>query len=63
LLNLLRKAVLVIDNTPSHPDEDEVSSGDITPSFLPPKITSLCQPMDRGELEVLKKKILSQAFN
>uniref|UniRef100_K7G5U3 DDE-1 domain-containing protein n=1 Tax=Pelodiscus sinensis TaxID=13735 RepID=K7G5U3_PELSI len=53
-LNLPRKAILVIDNAPAHPHEDELISGDIRVIFLPP--TSLCQPMDQGVLEVLKKK-------
>lgn len=55
-LSLSRKANLIIENVPSHPDEDELSSGDITVLFLRPNITSLCQPMDQGVLEALKKK-------
>uniref|UniRef100_K7GBZ6 HTH CENPB-type domain-containing protein n=1 Tax=Pelodiscus sinensis TaxID=13735 RepID=K7GBZ6_PELSI len=55
-INLPRKAILVIDNMPSHPYEDELLSGDIRVIFLPPNITSLCQPMDHGVLEALKKK-------
>uniref|UniRef100_K7G5J3 Jerky protein homolog-like n=1 Tax=Pelodiscus sinensis TaxID=13735 RepID=K7G5J3_PELSI len=56
LLNLPRKAILVINNVPSHPHEDELISGDIRVIFLPPNITSLCQPMDQSVLEALKKK-------
>uniref|UniRef100_K7FY89 HTH CENPB-type domain-containing protein n=1 Tax=Pelodiscus sinensis TaxID=13735 RepID=K7FY89_PELSI len=56
LLNLPRKAILVIDNSPSHPHEDELISGNIRVIFLPPNIISLCQPMDQGVLEALKKK-------
>jgi hypothetical protein len=55
LLNLLKKAVLVIDNVPAHPD-DVLSSGDVRVIILPCSITSLCQLMDQGVLEVLKKK-------
>uniref|UniRef100_K7G469 HTH CENPB-type domain-containing protein n=1 Tax=Pelodiscus sinensis TaxID=13735 RepID=K7G469_PELSI len=55
-LNLPRKAILVIDNEPSQPREDELIRGDIRVIFLPPNITSLCQPVDQDVLEVLKKK-------
>uniref|UniRef100_K7F4N8 HTH CENPB-type domain-containing protein n=1 Tax=Pelodiscus sinensis TaxID=13735 RepID=K7F4N8_PELSI len=55
-LNLPRKAILVTDNVPSHPHEDELISGDFRVIFLPPNITSLCQPLDQGVLEALKKK-------
>uniref|UniRef100_K7F690 HTH CENPB-type domain-containing protein n=1 Tax=Pelodiscus sinensis TaxID=13735 RepID=K7F690_PELSI len=55
LLNLPRKAI-VIDNAPSHSREDELSSRDIRVIYLPPNITSLCQPTDQGVLEALKKK-------
>jgi hypothetical protein len=34
-LNLPRKANFIIDNAPSHPDEAELSSRDITVIFLP----------------------------
>uniref|UniRef100_K7GGY3 HTH CENPB-type domain-containing protein n=1 Tax=Pelodiscus sinensis TaxID=13735 RepID=K7GGY3_PELSI len=64
-INLPRKAIFVIDNTPSHPLEDELLSGDIRDEllsgdirviFLPPNTTSLCQPMDQAVLEALKRK-------
>jgi hypothetical protein len=38
LMNLQKKAVLVIDNALSHPDEDAWSSGDITVIFLLPNV-------------------------
>lgn len=50
------KAILVIDNAPSHPDEDELINGNIKVIFLPPHVTSFCQPIDQDVLEVLKKK-------
>lgn len=55
-LGLPRKAVLIIDNAPTHPNVEELRSGDIKTVFLPPNVTSLCQPMDQGVLETLKKK-------
>jgi hypothetical protein len=39
LLNLQKKAFVVIDNELSHPDEDTKSSGDIIVIFLLPKVT------------------------
>lgn len=53
--NLPRKAILLIDNAPSHPDITELSSGDIKAYFFPPNVTSLIQPLDQGVLETLKR--------
>jgi len=39
LMNLQKKAVLVIDNALSHPDEDAWNSGDIRVIFLLPNVT------------------------
>jgi len=55
-LNLPRKAILLLDNAPSHPDAATLRDGDITVLFLPPNVTSLCQPMDQGVLEATKKR-------
>jgi hypothetical protein len=54
--NLPRKALLILDNAPSHPATDELTDGDIKALFLPPNVTAVCQPMDQGVLEQLKKK-------
>lgn len=54
--NLPRKAILLIDNAPSHPASDILQDGDIKAVFLPANVTSVCQPMDQGILEALKKK-------
>lgn len=54
--NLPRKAVLILDNAPSHPCQDELADGYIKTIFLPPNVTAACQPMDQGVLEMLKKK-------
>lgn len=51
-----RKAILILDNAPSHPPVDELRDGDIKTLFLPPNVTSICQPMDQGVLEALKRK-------
>jgi hypothetical protein len=56
------KALLLIDNAPSHSWESELICGDIKAAFLPPNVTALVQPMDQGVLQNLKchyrKKLL-----
>ena len=55
--NLSRKAVLILDNAPSHPAIDKHTDGDIKALFLPGNMTAVCcQLMDQGVLEMLKKK-------
>lgn len=53
--NLARKAVLLLDNAPTHPDAEELQDGDIKAMFLPPNVTAICQPMDQGVLETIKR--------
>ena len=48
------KAILFIDNAPSHPGV-ELLSGDIHVKFLSPNVTALLQPMDQGVLENIKR--------
>ena len=57
-LGLEPKAVLVLDNCPAHPNEEDLSSddGNITALYLPPNVTSLIQPMDQGVLVALKRR-------
>lgn len=50
------RAVLLLDNAPSHPSEEELLKGDIKAIFLPPNVTSLIQPMDQGVIEWLKRR-------
>lgn len=52
---LPRKAVLLLDNAPSHPDAKELCSDGIKTIFLPPNVTSLIQPLDQGILEAMKR--------
>lgn len=52
--DLPAKAILLIDNAPSHPAVNELSCGEIKAVFLPPNVTALLQPMDQGVLQALK---------
>lgn len=45
---LPEKAVLLINNAPSHPSELKSTYGKIFAKFLPPNVTALIQPMDQG---------------
>lgn len=51
-----KKALLLLDNAPSHPDADELVSESICAKFLPANTTSLIQPMDQGVLESVKRR-------
>lgn len=53
--DLPKKAILLLDNAPSHPSVEELRDGDIKALFLPPNGTSLCQLMDQGVNETVKK--------
>lgn len=52
------KALLLMDNAPSHPSTEELCSRDglIKTMFLPANTTSLIQPMDQGILYNLKRR-------
>ena len=52
------KALLLLDNALSHPDSSllQFSDGNIKCIYLPPNTTSLCQPMDQGVFENLKRR-------
>ena len=52
------KALLLLDNAPSHPDASSLISedGNIKAFYLPPNTTPLIQPMDQGVLEALKRR-------
>ncbi|XP_043465305.1 jerky protein homolog-like [Leptopilina heterotoma] len=52
---LSRKAILLLDNAPSHPNESTLRSGNIIVKFFPPNVTSIGQPMDQGVLETFKR--------
>lgn len=50
------RAILLMDNAPSHPGEG-LHVGEIIVKFFPPNVTSIMQPMDQGVLENIKKNI------
>jgi hypothetical protein len=51
------KAVLLIDNDPSHPRDSVLTSDDglIIVKFLPPNVTAIIQPMDQGVIASMKQ--------
>lgn len=54
--NLPIKALLVLDNAPGHPNEQDLKSsdGNIQTIFLPPNCTPLLQPMDQNIIQKIK---------
>ena len=53
---LPKKAILLVDNAPSHPTFNiESDDGEIVLRFLPANTTPLIQPMDQGVIESLKR--------
>lgn len=53
--NLPQKTVL-LDNATSHPNEDELQDGETKGLIFVSKRNILCQPMNQGALETLKRK-------
>lgn len=58
--NLPVKAILFLDNAPSHPEESQLISGDIKTKFFPPNVTSILQPMDQEVLQNIKRSYRKQ---
>lgn len=56
--NLPPKAVLLLDNAPTHPEAVSLQSddGNIKCIFLPANTTSLVQPMDQSVIETFKRR-------
>ncbi|XP_037806580.1 jerky protein homolog-like [Lucilia sericata] len=56
--NLPQKSVLILDNAPCHPPEDELvketCDGKIWALYMPPNVTALIQPMDQNAIRLLK---------
>lgn len=55
--NLPQKALLLLDNAPSHPHKSTLKSddGNIFVVYFPHKVTSIAQPMDQGVIETMKR--------
>lgn len=55
--NFPQKALLLLDNAPGHPSEEELTTEDkcITAMFLPPNCTALIQPMDQNIIQFVKQ--------
>ena len=55
---LEEKALLLVDNAPSHPSSTTLQSedGKIKTMFLPPNTTAIIQPMDQGVLDPCKRR-------
>ena len=55
---LEKKALLMLDNAPSHPSSETLQSDDgkILTMFLPPKSTAAIQPMDQAVLDPCKRR-------
>lgn len=51
---LPQKALLILDNCPGHPPEDELKSKGFRVLFLPPNVTPLLQPMDQNVIQTVK---------
>ncbi|XP_039964089.1 jerky protein homolog-like isoform X1 [Bactrocera tryoni] len=50
------KALRLIDNAPSHPNEAQLATedGQILAMFMPPNVTPLIQPMDQNAIKITK---------
>lgn len=49
------KAVLLLDNAPSHPPVEKLDEEEIKANYFPPNTTPILQPMDQGIIENLKR--------
>ncbi|GBN68230.1 Jerky -like [Araneus ventricosus] len=52
----LKKAILLMDNAPAHPDVETLKSESITCIFMAPNTTAILQPMDQGLIESMKRR-------
>jgi len=60
--NLNFKALIIIDNAPSHPIYLNDLSDNLKFLFMPPNTTSLIQPMDQGVISAFKSYYLRRTF-
>uniref|UniRef100_A0A1B6ELN4 DDE-1 domain-containing protein n=1 Tax=Cuerna arida TaxID=1464854 RepID=A0A1B6ELN4_9HEMI len=54
--NLPQKALLILDNCPGHPNEEDLRSedGQITALYMPPNVTPFLQAMDQNVIQTVK---------
>lgn len=61
--NLPLKALLILDNAPSHPSAEELvkttKDGKIWTIYMPPNVTPLIQPMDQNAIRLVKMQYRS----
>lgn len=59
------KVLLIMDNSPTHPSVEVLNSIDkeFEVMFLPPNVTPLIQPMDRGMIEKMKRMYRKQMLS
>ncbi|KAJ4443306.1 hypothetical protein ANN_04974 [Periplaneta americana] len=50
-----KNSQLMMNNALTHPSEDELPDGEIRALFLLPNVMVICQPMDQGLLEAVKR--------
>lgn len=58
--NVPIKAVLLLDNAPSHPPAERLDQEQITANYFPPNTTSILQPLDQGIIENMKRHYKSK---
>ncbi|KFD63957.1 hypothetical protein M514_23948 [Trichuris suis] len=60
--NIAFKALLVLDNAPSHPTNHGQLNENVKVTFMPPNTTALLQPMDQGIIATFKAYYLRETF-
>lgn len=60
--NLAHKALLLVDNAPSHPKNLSYMSENVRVEFIPKNTTALLQPMDQGIIATFKAYYLRRTF-
>ncbi|GBN56921.1 hypothetical protein AVEN_240203-1 [Araneus ventricosus] len=59
----LKKAILLMDNAPVHPDVETRKAEYITCIFMFPNTTAIFQPMDQGLMESMKRRYRKQILS
>ncbi|GBO46881.1 Jerky -like [Araneus ventricosus] len=59
----LKKAILLMDNAPDHPDVETTKAENIACICMPPNTTAILQPMDQGVIESMKRRYRKQLLS